>query len=100
MEQKISLKRGVLGALTGPTYETPAETRMLGKIGADAGCMSTVPEVMMANALGMRVLGISCITNLAAGLSDNKLNHEEVQIVANQVSEKFSRLLREILARI
>lgn len=100
LEQKISLKRGTIAALTGPTYETPAETKMLGKIGADAGCMSTIPEVIMANALSMRVLGISCITNLAAGLSDNKLNHEEVQIVANQVSAKFAKLLSEILKRL
>jgi purine-nucleoside phosphorylase len=100
MEQKIALKRGTLAALTGPNYETPAETRMLAKLGADAGCMSTVPEVMTAVALGMRVLGISCVTNLAAGLSDNKLDHEDVQLVAAQVSERFANLLSGILIRL
>ena len=98
MEQQIPLKRGVLAALTGPTYETPAEAKMLAKIGADAGCMSTVPEVLMAKALGLRVLGISCVTNYAGGISDTVLTHEDVQEVAAKAAEKFAKLLRGILS--
>ncbi len=97
LREKISLKRGTLAGMLGPTYETPAEARMLARIGADAGCMSTVPEVIAAAALGMRVLGISCITNWAAGLSEQPLDHVDVQRVAAEVSEKFARLLRAIL---
>ena len=100
MDLEIPLKRGVLGGMTGPTYETPAESKMLLRLGADAGCMSTVPEVIAAGALGMRVLGISCVTNLAAGIGDSPLDHDDVQRVAAQAGEKFSRLLREILVRI
>ncbi len=97
MREKIPLKRGTLAGMLGPTYETPAETRMLARIGADAGCMSTVPEVIVAAALGMRVLGISCVTNYAAGLSEHPLDHNDVQRVAAEVSENFSRLLRAVL---
>jgi purine-nucleoside phosphorylase len=100
MDLKIPLKRGVLAALTGPTYETPAESRMLLRLGADAGCMSTVPEVIAAVALGLRVLGISCVTNYAAGIADSPLDHDHVQRVAAEAGEKFARLLREILVRI
>lgn len=98
LRERIPLKRGTLAGMLGPTYETPAEARMLARIGADAGCMSTVPEVIVAAALGMRVLGISCITNWAAGLSEHPLDHGDVQRVAAEVSEKFSRLLRTVLA--
>ncbi|RPH96011.1 purine-nucleoside phosphorylase [candidate division KSB1 bacterium] len=100
LELKIPLKRGTLAALTGPTYETPAESKMLARLGADAGCMSTVPEVIAANALGMRVLGISCITNYASGIGDSPLDHNDVQLVAAKASEKFAKLLAEILIRI
>jgi purine-nucleoside phosphorylase len=100
MDLKIPLKRGVLAALTGPTYETPAESRMLRRLGADAGCMSTVPEVIAAVALGLRVLGISCVTNYAAGIGDSPLDHDHVQRVAAQAGEKFAKLLKEILIRI
>lgn len=100
MDLKISLKRGTLGALTGPTYETPAESKMLLRLGADAACMSTVPEVIAAKALGMRVLGISCVTNYAAGIGDSALDHDDVQLVAAKASEKFSKLLTEILVRL
>ncbi len=74
----ISLQRGVYGGLLGPTYETPAEVRMLRALGADAVGMSTVPETIAAVHLGVRVLGLSCITNMAAGISLNKLTHQEV----------------------
>ncbi|MCC6476655.1 purine-nucleoside phosphorylase [bacterium] len=97
LELIIPLKRGVLGAVLGPSYETPAEVRMLSRLGADAGCMSTVPEVITAAALGMKVLGISCVTNSGSGISDVKLSHEDVQDVANSAAEHFSMLIRGIL---
>ena len=93
----IGLKRGVLMGLTGPSYETPAEIRMMSRLGADAACMATIPEVIFANYLGMEVLGISCITNLASGISPNPLNHEEVTEVAGQVKGLFTRLIRGII---
>lgn len=97
LEQRIPLKRGTLGGLLGPTYETPAEAKMLARLGADAGCMSTVPEVIAAAGLGMRVLGISCVTNWAAAVTGQALSHADVQDVAGQASERFARLLRGIL---
>ena len=100
LELGIPLKRGVLGALTGPSYETPAEVRMQAKLGCDAACMSTVPEVIVAKSLGMTVMGISCITNQAAGLSENPLNHEEVQEIAAKVAPLFKKLLKTIIIRI
>lgn len=99
LDLQIPLMRGTLGGLTGPTYETPAESKMMLRLGADAGCMSTVPEVIAACALGMRVLGISCITNYAAGIGDSALDHDDVQRVAGEASGKFSRLLKAILER-
>lgn len=95
--QGFSLKSGVYLGLTGPTYETPAEVRMLRTLGADAVGMSTVPEVIVANHMGMRILGISCITNQAAGLSDNKVSHQEVMETAEQVRPRFVALLQGIL---
>ncbi|MFH1861495.1 MAG: purine-nucleoside phosphorylase, partial [bacterium] len=100
MEQGIPLKRGVLCALLGPAYETPAEVQMMKRLGASAACMSTIPEVIAARALGLRVLGISCITNSAAGISSEPLRHDDVQIVAAQVSERFRALLRGILNKL
>jgi purine-nucleoside phosphorylase len=100
LAQGIVLKRGVLGAILGPSYETPAEVRMLARLGADAACMSTVPEVILAKALGLRVLGISCITNPAAGASPTPLRHNEVQAVAARVSQRFRSLLMAILERL
>jgi purine-nucleoside phosphorylase len=97
LEQGITLKRGVLAGMLGPTYETPAETRMLARLGADAGCMSTVPEVVCAAALGLRVLGISCVTNWAAGINDTPLDHVDVQRVAAQASGRFAKLLKGVL---
>jgi purine-nucleoside phosphorylase len=100
LELGIPLKRGLLGVLTGPSYETPAEVRMQAILGCDAACMSTVPEVIVAKSLGMTVMGISCITNQAAGLSERPLNHEEVQEIAATVAPKFQNLIRTLIIRI
>ena len=96
----IDIKKGVYAAMTGPSYETPAEIRVLQRIGADAVGMSTVPETIFANYCGIEVLGISCITNLASGLKKNKLSHNEVIETANIVKEKFKNLLTLILEKI
>ncbi len=89
----LELRQGVYAALNGPQYETPAEARMLQRLGADAVGMSTVLEVIQARALAMEIAGFSCITNLAAGLPSAKLSHEEVLAVGSAAAEKFSRLL-------
>ncbi len=94
------MNRGIYCALSGPTYETPAEIRMYRQLGADAVGMSTVPEAIAARHQGMSVLGISCITNLAAGMSDEPINHEEVMETGARVAEVFKALLRRIIARI
>jgi purine-nucleoside phosphorylase len=91
---------GIYGALSGPTYETPAEIRMLRELGADAVGMSTVPEAIVARHQGMRVLGISCITNFAAGMTAEPINHEEVMVTGARVAEVFQELLRRIVKRI
>jgi purine-nucleoside phosphorylase len=93
-ERGIALREGVYAGLTGPAYETPAEIRMCRILGANAVGMSTVPEVMVANHMGIRVLGISCITNMAAGMMPRKLSHAEVMETAQRVSERFIFLLR------
>ncbi|MDY0004781.1 MAG: purine-nucleoside phosphorylase [Polyangia bacterium] len=85
----VDLKTGVYAALQGPTYETPAEIRMLAALGADLVGMSTVPEVIAAHHMGARVLGMSCVTNLAAGISPTKLSHEEVAETASRVEKTF-----------
>jgi purine-nucleoside phosphorylase len=100
LEQRIPLEQGVYAALPGPSYETPAEIRMLGRLGADAVGMSTVPEVLVARALGIRCLGISCITNLAAGLSGQMLSHQEVMEVGASVRGRLTALVRGVLPRI
>ncbi len=94
------LNRGIYCALSGPTYETPAEIRMYRQFGADAVGMSTVPEAIAARHQGMSVLGISCITNLAAGMSDEPINHEEVMETGARVAEVFKELLRRVINRI
>ena len=98
-EQGFALREGVYAQMTGPTYETPAEIRMLRTLGADAVGMSTVPEVIVARHGGMRVLGISCITNMAAGILDQPLNHAEVTETANRVKGQFRHLLDRIIEK-
>ncbi len=96
--QKIELQEGVYVAMPGPTYETPAEVQMLQRIGADATGMSTVPEAVVARHMGARVIGISCITNQAAGITGQELSHDEVTETANRVRTTFESLLDAILA--
>lgn len=98
--EKNILGSGVYCALSGPTYETPAEIRMYRSLGADAVGMSTVPEAVAARHQGMKVLGISCITNLAAGMSDEPINHEDVMETGERVSSVFKELLRRIIPRV
>jgi purine-nucleoside phosphorylase len=93
----LELAEGVYVAMSGPTYETPAEVQMLARLGADATGMSTVPEVVVANHMGARVLGISCITNKAAGLGEQPLSHDEVKETAERVRGQFEGLLAAIL---
>jgi purine-nucleoside phosphorylase len=93
----IALREGVYAAVTGPSYETPAEIRYLQRIGADLVGMSTVLEVIMANALGIEVLGISCVTNKAAGLSGGRLQHEEVLEVGRQSRMRFAELIKAVV---
>lgn len=96
----LTLARGVYAGLLGPSYETPAEIRMLRTLGASAVGMSTVHEVIAASHLGVEVLGISCITNLAAGISPHKLSHEEVKETATRVERAFSSLILDVLPRL
>jgi len=98
--QGIKLQEGVYTYLTGPCYETPAEIRMLRTLGADAVGMSTVPEVITASHAGMKVLGISCISNMAAGILDQPITEEEVIEAGQKVKGTFARLLKEIIAQI
>ncbi|MBI4503829.1 MAG: purine-nucleoside phosphorylase [Gemmatimonadetes bacterium] len=98
--ESLLLEEGVYAALLGPSYETPAEIRMLQRLGADAVGMSTVPEVIVARARGMRVLGVSTITNLAAGISPTALSHEEVLAAGRQVARDLERLVRGIVRRL
>lgn len=95
----IPLKEGVYVQTTGPAYETPAEIRMFRSWGADAVGMSTACEAMAARHMGMEVCGISCITNLAAGMSEKKLNHAEVQEMADRVAIEFQKLITESMVR-
>jgi purine-nucleoside phosphorylase len=99
-ELGIDLKEGVYAALSGPSYETPAEIRYLRVIGADLVGMSTVPEVIVARHMGIDVLAISCVTNMAAGLSPTEINHQEVLETGERVRGTFVALLTAILPRI
>ncbi len=92
-DQDLSLQEGVYLATTGPSFETPAEIRAFSSLGADAVGMSTVPEAIVARQLGMRVIGISCITNAAAGISTGLLTHTEVKETADRVRHPFAKLL-------
>src|SRR3954465_5250992 len=99
-EQGLRIGHGVYVAVHGPSYETPAEIRFLRTIGADAVGMSTVPEAIVARHMGVEVLGLSCITNAAAGVLPQPLNHDEVMEVARQVRGVFAALLEGIIGRL
>ena len=96
----IEMRRGVYAALTGPSYETPAEIHMVRTMGADAVGMSTVPEAIVARHMDMQVIGISCITNLAAGVSNRPVDHSQVITTGEQVRAQFTELIRRVIARI
>lgn len=96
-KQNISVQKGVYMGLSGPTYETPAEVRMVRTLGGDAVGMSTVPEVIVANHAGIKVAGISCITNYAAGMQES-LNHNEVVEVTTRVRDTFKSLVKSVIS--
>ncbi|HEX7332080.1 MAG TPA: purine-nucleoside phosphorylase [Pyrinomonadaceae bacterium] len=96
----VEVRRGIYGALSGPSYETPAEIHLLRNLGADAVGMSTVPEAIVARHMGIEVLGISCITNMAAGISDAPINHEEVMATGDRVRATFTELLQRVIGAI
>lgn len=96
-EQGLEVQEGVYAGLLGPTYETPAEIRMLRTLGADAVGMSTVSETIVARHAGIEVLGISCITNMAAGILDQPLSHDEVMETADMVRDQFLKLVLAII---
>lgn len=99
-EKRDFLHRGVYCGLSGPTYETPAEVRLYRLLGANALGMSTVPEAIAARHQGMKVLGISCITNFAAGMTGENINHEEVMETGARVAEVFKELLHRVISKI
>ena len=96
----LELRRGIYAALSGPSYETPAEIRMLRILGADAVGMSTVPEAIAAQQMGIKILGISCITNMAAGVIGEPINHQEVIDTGERVRDTFKELLRRVIPRL
>ncbi|NOY22963.1 MAG: purine-nucleoside phosphorylase [Acidobacteria bacterium] len=96
----VEMKKGVYAALTGPSYETPAEIRMLRTMGADAIGMSTVPEVITARHAGLKVCGVSCITNLAAGVTDQPLSHAEVLETGERVKYDFIKIISSFLEKV
>lgn len=97
-ECNIPLQEGIYVQLTGPSFESPAEIKMLRTLGADAVGMSTVVEAIAANHMGMKICGISCVSNLAAGMTDNPLTHEEVQEASRQAAPLFRHLITESIA--
>jgi purine-nucleoside phosphorylase len=96
----VELRRGVYAALSGPSYETPAEIHMVRGLGADAVGMSTVPEAIVARHMDMNVIGISCITNLAAGVSNRPIDHSQVMKIGEGVRGAFTKLLRQVVKRL
>lgn len=94
-EQAVYLQEGVYAQLTGPSFESPADIRMMRVLGADAVGMSTVVEAIAANHMGMRICGVSCISNLAAGMTEKPLTHEEVQEAADMAAPNFTVLVTE-----
>lgn len=94
-ENNVYLQEGVYAQLTGPSFESPADIRMMRVLGADAVGMSTVVEAIAANHMGMRICGVSCISNLAAGMTENPLTHEEVQEAADMAAPNFTKLVTE-----
>jgi purine-nucleoside phosphorylase len=96
----VEVRRGVYGALSGPSYETPAEIHLLRTLGVDAVGMSTVPEAIVARHMDLEVLGISCITNMAAGISDEPIDHAEVMATGDRVRGTFTQLLRKVVSAI
>ncbi|SJZ62019.1 purine-nucleoside phosphorylase [Selenihalanaerobacter shriftii] len=99
-DEGVNTRKGVYLAMTGPSYETPAEIRLISRLGADAVGMSTVPEVITANHMEMDVLGISCITNMAAGILPQPLDHDEVIETTRRVKSKFIKLVKGIVREI
>lgn len=100
LKNNIPLEEGVYLMTTGPSYETPAEVKMFGMLGADAVGMSTVPEAIVSNYLGLNTIGISLITNYASGISDKKLSHTEVVEMGKIASEQFAKLINSIIENI
>src|SRR3989475_4516104 len=96
----LDMRRGIYAALSGPSYETPAEIHMVRTLGADAVGMSTVPEAIVARHMNIEVIGISCITNLAAGVSDVPVDHSQVMATGERVRAEFSELLKRVLPRL
>jgi len=99
-EMKLEMRRGIYASLTGPSYETPAEIHMVRALGAQAVGMSTVPEAIVARHMGMKVVGISCITNLAAGVTDHPVDHTQVIATGERIRESFSELLRRVIGKV
>jgi len=96
----LDMRRGIYAALSGPSYETPAEIHMVRTLGADAVGMSTVPEAIVARHMNLEVIGISCITNLAAGVSNRPVDHSQVIATGERVRAEFTELLRRVVARL
>ncbi len=96
----LEMRRGIYAALSGPSYETPAEIHMVRTLGADAVGMSTVPEAIVARHMEMQVIGISCITNLAAGVSNRPIDHNQVMAIGERVLGQFTELLRRVVKRL